>query len=149
MDNWLGVVEAVVLIGLCALALLVVLLLIRRFVIISHGGVFDCGMRRWHDGTPGGWALGMARYSGNLFKWYRMFSLSPRHSLQMRRSDMVLAGSRPMDPMESLQLFDDQHIVELKPVGQLRCDLSMTQPSFLGLSSWLQSAPAGYRYDAE
>jgi len=149
MGDWLAVLETGVLITLCAAALLVILLMIRRFVIIWHGGVFDCGLRRWKGDTAGGWALGMARYSGNLFKWYRMFSLSPRHSLQLRREEMKMVGNRPLDALESLQLFDDQHVVELSPVGGVRYDLSLTQPSLLGLTSWLEAAPVGYRYDVE
>ena len=148
MDHWLGVLEAVVVVGLCVVAFAVIILLVRRFVIISHGGVFDCGMRRWRDDNPGGWALGMARYSGNLFKWYRMFSVIPRHSLQLRRNQMVIVGTRRMDAMESLQLLDDQYVVELKPVDGVRFELSMSQQSLLGLSSWLEAAPVGYRYDA-
>jgi len=147
MDDGLGVFETVLLIGLCLLALSVVALLVRRFVIIAHGGVFDCGLRRWRQESPGGWALGMARYSGNLFKWYRMFSLIPRHSLKLNREDMVLLGTRPMDAMESLQLFDEQFVVELRH-KDVRCELSMAQPSLLGLTSWLESSPVGYLYDA-
>jgi len=148
MENWQVVLETTVVTALCLLALLIVSMLIRRYVIISHGGVFDCGLRRWQGNSAGGWALGMARYSGNLFKWYRMFSLIPRHSFQLRREEMVLMDQRRMDAMESLQLFDDQYVVELKPMSDgRRVDLSMTQASLLGLSSWLQAAPFGYRYD--
>jgi len=147
--DWLGAIETIALVCLCVLALLVVVLLVRRQVIISHGGVFDCGLRRWNDGQPGGWALGMARYSGNQFKWYRMFAVIPRHSLQLDRDQMVLSGSRDVDAVESLQLFDDQQVVELRPLpdGQ-RIDLSMSQPSLVGLTSWLQGAPAGHKYEA-
>jgi len=148
MVDWLGLVETILVVGLCLLVLAVVVLLVRRFVINSHGGVFDCGLRRWRDDVPGGWALGMARYSGDLFKWYRIFALIPRHSLQMRREDMVLLGNRPMNAMESLQLFDDQYVVELKPTpDEGRLDLSMSQPSLLGLSSWIEGAPAGRGYE--
>ncbi|MCL2783437.1 MAG: DUF2550 domain-containing protein [Propionibacteriaceae bacterium] len=146
--DWLGTLETLALVCLCLLALMLIVLLVRRYVIISHGGVFDCGMRRWHDGHPGGWAMGMARYSGNLLKWYRMFALIPRHSLQLHRDDIVLRDTRRMDAMEALQLFDDQYVVELKPVSDgARVDLSMSQPSLLGLSSWLEAAPIGHGYE--
>lgn len=147
--DWLGTLETVGLVCLGLLALLVVILLVRRAVIISHGGVFDCGLRRWRGDNPGGWALGMARYSGNLFKWYRMFALIPRHSLQLSRDDMELGETRRMDAMESLQLFDDQYVVELLPLGgEPRRDLSMSRQSLVGLSSWLEASPIGHRYEA-
>ena len=149
MDDWLGLIETGLLIALGLLVLVVAILLIRRYLINSHGGVFDCGLRVWHGDVPGGWALGMARYSGNLFKWYRMFSLIPRHSLQLRRNQMVLVSTRRLDAMESMQLWDDQYVVELKSIdGRPRYELSMSQPSLLGLSSWLEAAPVGYRYDS-
>jgi len=147
--DWLGALETFGLVCLCLLVLVIIVLLVRRGVIISHGGVFDCGLRRWKDGNPGGWALGMARYSGNQFKWYRMFAVLPRRSFQMERDDMVLGETRRMDSVESLQLFDDQVVVELRPrAGQQRLDLSMSRPSLVGLSAWLESAPIGHRYEA-
>ena len=147
--DWLGALETLGLVCLGLLVLAIIVLLVRRGVIISHGGVFDCGLRRWKDGNPGGWALGMARYSGNLFKWYRMFAVLPRRSFQMTRDDMVLGESRRMDAMESLQLLDDQFVVELHlRESQQRLDLSMSRQSLVGLSAWLESAPIGHRYEA-
>ena len=147
--GWRGTLEAAGLICLILVVLALAILLIRRRVIISHGGVFDCSLRRWHDGQPGGWAIGMARYSGDSFKWYRMFALIPRHSLQLDRDDMVLRRTRRVDALESLQLFEDQYVVELAPIGdELRLDLSMPQPSLVGLASWLEGAPAGRKYEA-
>ena len=147
--DWVGTAEIVGWVFLCLLALAVVVLLVRRSVIISHGGVFDCGVRRWKDDNPGGWALGMARYSGNLFKWYRMFAIIPRHSLQLSRSEIVLGEIRRLNALESLQLFDDQLVVELQPVnGQPRWDLSMSRQSLVGFTSWLEAAPVGYLYEA-
>jgi len=147
--DWVGTAETIGWVFLCLLAVSVVVLLVRRSVIISHGGVFDCGLRRWKDDNPQGWALGMARYSGNQFKWYRMFALIPRHSLQLSRSEIVLGEIRRMDALESLQLFDDQLVVELKPAGsQPRRDLSMSRQSLVGFTSWLEAAPVGYLYEA-
>jgi len=149
MMDWLGALETLGLVCLGLLVLVIIVLLVRRGVIISHGGVFDCGLRRWKDGNPGGWALGMARYSGNMFKWYRMFAILPRRSFQMDRDDIVLGDTRRMDSVESLQLFDDQVVVELRPGnGQQRLDLSMSRQSLVGLSAWLESAPVGHRYGA-
>jgi len=147
--GWLDALEIVGAVCLSLVVLLVVVLLIRRYVINSHGGVFDCGMRPWKDGSPGGWALGMARYSGNLFKWYRMFALIPRHSLQLSRDEIVLGEIRRLDPMESLQLFEDQFVVHLEAVAnQPDRDLSLSRQSLMGLSSWLEGAPIGHRYEA-
>jgi len=147
--DWVGTAETVGWVFLCLVGLTVVVLLVRRQVIISHGGVFDCGLRQWKDDTPGGWALGMARYSGNLFKWYRMFAVIPRHSLQMSRDEIELGEIRRLDAIESVQLFDDQFVVELKPVnGNPKRDLSMSRQSLVGLSSWVEAAPVGYRYEA-
>jgi len=147
--DWVGTAETVGWVFLCLLAVAGVVLFVRRWVIISHGGVFDCGLRRWKNDDPGGWALGMARYSGNLFKWYRMFALIPRHSLQLSRSEIVLGDIRRADAIESLQLFDDQLVVELKPTdSQPRRDLSMSRQSLVGFTSWLEAAPVGYLYEA-
>lgn len=145
--DWVGTLETVGLVCAGVVVFLVAVLFVRRQVIISHGGVFDCGLRRWKDGHPGGWALGMARYSGNLFKWYRMFALLPRHSWQLDRTQMVVVSSRRMDALESLQLFDDQKVVELAPIdGDHLVELSMANSSLLGLSSWLEGAPVGHGY---
>jgi len=134
--------------ALASVAALVVLacigLFVRRRLLSGHGGVFDCGMRTWRSAQAGSWAMGMARYQGEVFQWYRAFSLRPSPAAQWARGEMRVGGQRFVDDMEALALFADHVVVTVETVGdQPRRELSMSPESLTGLMSWLEAAPPG------
>ena len=65
-------------IGIVVLALLAVLavLFFRRAAIARGGGTIDVSVRLTTLVTGRGWSSGLARFSGDELKWYRVFSFS-------------------------------------------------------------------------
>jgi len=141
---WLEGVEWI-LVGVAAVIVVAcVALFVRRRLLSSHGSVFDCSMRSWKSGAPSGWAMGMARYQGDMFQWYRAFSFLPAPSAQLPRETLRVAGQRRADDLEAMALFGDHVIVDVAPAdGQPRRELAMSPESLTGLLSWLEAAPPG------
>ena len=114
-------------------------LFLRRRWLSAAGGVFDCGMRKLSAGA-GNWVMGIARYHGETLEWYRVFSLSFKPRVIFTRNCTVVTGSRPLDVIEAMSLFDDHLCVECR-LGEAEFELSMTPESMTGFLSWLEAAP--------
>lgn len=144
--DFLPIAEWSVLALFILLVVPVVFLATRRRWLSRQGGLFDCGLRL-STKTPGaGWALGVARYSGDNLEWFRVFSPSLRPRLIFPRSITHAGDQREPDAIEAVMLSDDQRIVSLELVGGQSWELSMSTASLTGLLSWLESAPPGARY---
>jgi hypothetical protein len=152
MPSWLGVLEVgVAIVVLVLLAILV--LAARRRWLAREGGTFECSARLRTSSPSGGWALGVARYNGEMLEWFRFFSYAFRPRISMRRAEVHVVDSREPDPIEALALYEGQRVVTLagnavtpprKPVGeQDRWELAMDPESLTGLLSWLEAAPPG------
>ena len=142
--DWLVVLEAV-LVGLALLVLLAGIgLFVRRRLLSGQGGVFDCGMRQISADQSADWTIGMARYHGESFQWFRAFSLRPSPSLELHRDQIHIKAQRPVDEAEALSVYsDDVAIMVQAEPGAIRCELAMSPASFMGLLSWLEAAPPG------
>ncbi|HNV12042.1 MAG TPA: DUF2550 domain-containing protein [Propionibacteriaceae bacterium] len=144
--GWLLASELVAAILLACLILPLVGLFVRRRWLSSRGGVFDCGLRL-NDTTPGaGWAIGMARYQADTLEWYRIFAVSLRPHLVLRRDHTVSLGRRTPDAVEAVVLFSDHQIIRLESSEggrQKVWELAMPAGSVTGLMSWLEAAPPG------
>lgn len=144
--DWLGITESVALSLVVLLLVPVVFLGLRRRWLSRQGGLFDCSLRL-STSTPGtGWALGVARYSGDNLEWFRAFSISVRPRLIFPRSQSHAGGQREPDPIESVVLYDDQRILRMELADGRSWELAMAVASLTGLLSWLESAPPGKHY---
>jgi hypothetical protein len=142
---WLGLVETVV--ALVVLLLLSLgLLALRSRWLARQGGTFECSVRL-RTTTPGaGWALGMARYNGEMLEWFRFFSYAFRPRASFHRSQTRVADNREPDAVEAVSLYAGQRIVTLAagPAERPRdWELAMSPDSLTGLLSWLEAAPPG------
>ncbi len=131
-----------------ALALIVVVLVpiaflaARRRWLSRAGGVFDCALRIAKK-TPGaGWALGVARYSGDNLEWFRVFSPSLRPKIIFPRSISHAGAQRDPSAIEAVALAD-QRILTMELAGGDSWELAMSVASLTALLSWLESAPPG------
>lgn len=144
--DWLGASEITALVVVVVLLLPVLYLGGRRRWLARQGGLFDCSLRLSIARPGSGWALGVARYSGDNLEWFRAFSASLRPRLILPRSRSRAGTQRDPDPIESVVLFDDQRILRLEMVDGSSWELAMSVASLTGLLSWLESAPPGARY---
>lgn len=125
---------------------LVVFLAVRRNVLQRSRGTFDCSLRLGRtklDGAAGrGWVLGIARYSGNVVEWYRVFSFSMRPRKVFSRDDLLVLSRRPPLPTEALGLYDGHVVVEVSERGR-NVELAMSEDALTGFLAWLEAAPPG------
>ncbi|SDT37716.1 DUF2550 domain-containing protein [Microlunatus soli] len=162
--GWLSALEVIgvilVLLGLCLVGLAV-----RRRWLARNGGTFECSMSRHvvsaaavgnkptsdssssDDTTPSPrWVLGVARYSGENFEWFRFFSLAWWPKYTFLRSQVSVLDHRLPAPSEAVALYADQEIVTVS-IGTgdrtERRQLAMTPESLTGMMSWLEAAPPG------
>lgn len=149
MPAWLGVLEAVVA-ALVLVVLAILLLAVRRRWLARQGGTFECSARLRVSHPSGGWALGVARYNGEMLEWFRFFSYAFRPRLSLRRTDVRVLESRDPDPVEALALYEGQRVLTLtgrEPAGPTRpagrWELAMDPDSMTGLLAWLEAAPPG------
>ena len=145
--NWLVAAEIVGIVLLVGAVSFLTALFVRRRWLSTRGGVVDCGLRKDNDRRGSAWTMGIARYEGEVFEWYRVFSVSFRPKVVFPRASTHITGRRQIDDLEALALFDDHDIISVTSVnakGQPGAyELSMTPASVTGLMSWLEASPPG------
>jgi hypothetical protein len=142
----LGIAEWAALVVGVVLVVPVVFLAARRRWLSRQGGLFDCSLRL-STKTPGaGWALGVARYSGDNLEWFRVFSPSLRPKFIFPRSTSHAGAQRDPDAIESVVLTFEQRILTMELADGQSWDLAMAPASLTGLLSWLESSAPGSRY---
>ncbi|MGH4021892.1 MAG: DUF2550 domain-containing protein [Pseudonocardiaceae bacterium] len=144
----MGTAEIVGLV-LLLVSVLLALLAWRRVRLVRAGGI-DVAIRTRPDAGGRGWHLGVARYRGGEFAWYRVSSLRSGPDRVLDRERLRIIERREPTVAETYAV----------PVGSvvLRCriasgervaggelELAMTRQTVTGFLSWLESAPPGRR----
>jgi hypothetical protein len=132
--DFLGAFGVVLGVGL---ALLVVLF--ARRLLIARGGTVEVSVRLYRGRRGRGWALGMARFSGDELRWYRLFSFAARPRRILNRKQLSILGRRDPDGTERLALLSGSVVVECATKdGPI--ELAMDMGAFTGFLSWLEAA---------
>lgn len=132
----IGAILALVLV----LAIAFVVLAVRRRMLLRGDGTIDCSLRR-RMGTLGrGWVLGVARYDGDVLKWYRVFSFAARPSETVSRRHLTVRKRRVPTGPEALAVNAGAVVVEVRN-GRRAIELAMSEGALTGFLAWLESAP--------
>lgn len=137
--GWVG--EALIIGIVLLVATPVLWLYARRRWLSNRGGVFDCGLRVKLDQPA--WMLGVARYEGDRLEWYRVFSVSLRPRLVLRRGHLEVLGRRVPNDVEAVALYHSSEVVKVRLVEAqpLTVELGMPTESVMGMMSWLEAGP--------
>jgi hypothetical protein len=120
-------------------------LVVRRRWIARHGGTFEVSVRLRPSKGGHGWVLGVGRYSGDDLEWFRVFSLDPRPTLAVRRSQLTYMGRRePARGVEAYSLYSG-HVVVTCGTGSGQLEMAMGRDALTGFLAWLEAAPPGVR----
>ena len=129
-------------IGAIALLGLLLLLFLRRWWLVRHGGTIELYLRLSTLVIGRGWSHGFARFTGEQLRWYRTFSLSPRPRRVLSRHGLVVESRRPPTGSERMSLPGDWVI--------LRCishhapvEIALAPSAVPGFLTWLEAAPPG------
>jgi Protein of unknown function (DUF2550) len=127
--------------GLLVVVLLLGLLAWRRVRLIRRGGV-DVALRSDPDESASRWHLGVARYHGEEFAWYRLASLRSGPNTVVRRGTLAILTRRTPTGSESYAMPVDATVLRCRNLdGEL--ELAMAPDAMTGFLSWLESSPPG------
>jgi hypothetical protein len=119
-------------------------LALRRLRLIRAGGV-DVALRRVREGAPEstrGWNLGVARYRGDEFVWYRVISLARGANMVLNRVNLEIVDRRRPGPAEEPVVPAEATVLRCR-AGQHLVELAMTPDVLTGFLSWLEATPPG------
>jgi hypothetical protein len=119
-------------------------LAVRRLRLIRVGGV-DVTLRRVRASAPEstrGWNLGVGRYRGDEFVWYRVISLGAGANVALNRLHLEITDRRRPWSTEENVVPADSTVLRCRD-GELTVELAMTPDALTGFLSWLEATPPG------
>ena len=137
-------VSEIVGIALLLACLAVGWLAVRRLRLIRSGGV-DAALRRVRASAPTstrGWNLGVGRYRGDEFVWYRVISLGARANVVLSRLYLEITDRRRPGSTEEYVVPVDSTVLRLRD-GQRTVEVAMTPDVLTGFLAWLEATPPG------
>jgi hypothetical protein len=142
--------EPAVEITLVVLALLLVLVVLAlwyslRWVRMRRGGGVSVALRWSPDNARAGWHLGIGRYVGDDFEWYRVWSLRTGPDRVFPRETMEIADRRDPSGSEAYAVPSGSTVLRCESGAQEAIEIAMGPGALTGFLSWLESAPPGRR----
>ncbi len=127
---------------LLLVAAVLVWLAFRRLRALRSGGV-HAALRTRLDDTGKGWHLGVGRYQGDEFVWFRVLSLRPGPDRVISRSALEIADRRDPSGPELYSMPPSSRVLRFRETGAAEIELAMSPDALTGFLSWLESAPPG------
>lgn len=145
MVDGLALAELGLIVILLVALIPVIWLVARRRWLATSGWVFDCSLREAKAAPSSNWMLGVARLSGEDMEWYRVFSVSFRPKVTLRRGQVHVVTTRILEADERALLFDAERVAVLHG-GAGDVELAMAPDRMTAFLSWLEAAPPGSTY---
>lgn len=128
---------------LLLVAVLLVWFTIRRLRALRSGGV-HAALRTRLDDAGKGWHLGVGRYQGDEFVWFRVLSMRPGPDRVISRSALEIADRRDPSGPELYSMPPSSHVLRFREAGSgVDVEIAMGPDALTGFLSWLESAPPG------
>lgn len=127
---------------LLLVAVVLVWLGVRRLRALRSGGV-HAALRTRLDDSGKGWHLGVGRYQGDEFVWFRVLSLRPGADRVISRSELEIADRREPSGPELYSMPPSSHVLRFREPNGVDIEIAMGPDALTGFLSWLESAPPG------
>ena len=111
----------------------------RRLRVLRAGGV-HVALRTRLDSSGKGWHLGVGRYHGDEFSWFRVLSLRTGPDKVIRRGGAEIADRRDPDSFETYSMPTGARVLRFRDPD---LEIAMGPDALTGFLSWLESAPPG------
>jgi hypothetical protein len=136
-------VDITVVVGavLLLVAAVLVWLALRRLRALRSGGV-HAALRTRFDDSGKGWHLGVGRYQGDEFVWFRVLSLRPGPDRIISRSALEIEDRRDPSGSELYSMPPSPRVLRFRDAGA-DIEIAMSPDALTGFLSWLESAPPG------
>jgi hypothetical protein len=118
---------------------------VRRLRLLRSGGI-HVALRTRLDKAGKGWHLGVGRFRGDEFAWFRVLSLRTGPDRVIRRNGLEIADRRDPDGWETYNMPAGAHVVRFRNSRggtHPEVELAMGADALTGFLSWLESAPPG------
>ena len=128
---------------LLLVAVVLVWFTVRRLRALRSGGV-HAALRTRLDEAGKGWHLGVGRYQGDEFVWFRVLSLRPGPDRVISRSALEIADRRDPSGPELYTMPPSSHVLRFREANDgAEVEIAMGPDALTGFLSWLESAPPG------
>ena len=127
---------------LLLVAVVLVWFTVRRLRALRSGGVHAALRDRLDDSTKG-WHLGVGRYQGDQFVWFRVLSLRPGPDRIISRSALEIADRRDPSGTELYSMPPASQVLRFREASGAEVEIAMGPDALTGFLSWLESAPPG------
>lgn len=126
---------------LIVLAVVLACYAFRRLRLLREGGI-HVALRRRIDDSGRGWQVGVGRYRGDEFVWYRVLSVRSGPDQVIPRIGLEIEDRRsPSDP-ESYAMPADATVLRCR-AGHGEIELAFGADALTGFLSWLEASPPG------
>ncbi|MPY99314.1 MAG: DUF2550 family protein [Actinophytocola sp.] len=99
---------------------------------------------RWNDEQADlGWHLGIGRYQGERFVWFRVLSIRRGPDRVLYREDLQIAQRRDPAGSEVYALPSGASVLRCESSRGDTIEIAMATGALTGFLSWLESAPPG------
>lgn len=116
---------------------------VRRLRALRSGGV-HAALRTRLDDSGKGWHLGVGRYQGDEFVWFRVLSIRPGPDRVISRSALEIADRRDPSGPELYSMPPSSRVLRFHEAGGgVEVEIAMGPDALTGFLSWLESAPPG------
>lgn len=114
----------------------------RRLRLLREGGI-HVALRRRMDDSGRGWQVGVGRYRGDEFVWYRVLSVRSGPDQVIPRIGLSIEDRRePSDP-ESYAMPVDATVLRCRAERHGEIELAFSAEALTGFLSWLEASPPG------
>jgi Protein of unknown function (DUF2550) len=126
---------------LIAVAIVLACYALRRLRLLREGGI-HVALRRRIDYRGKGWQVGVGRYRGDEFVWYRVLSVRSRPDHVIPRFGLEITDRREPDGPEGYAMPIDATVLRCRAdTGEI--ELAIGAEALTGFLSWLEAAPPG------
>lgn len=127
---------------LTALALIALGWLVIRWRRVLRVGGVNVALR-WRADQADGWHLGIGRYQGAEFAWYRVLSMRLGPDRVLSREDLEIERRRDPNEREVYALPQGATVLCCRASSGDGLEIAMDPGALTGFLSWLESAPPG------
>jgi uncharacterized protein DUF2550 len=126
---------------LIGLAIVLAVYALRRLRLLREGGI-HVALRRRIDARGRGWQVGVGRYRGDEFVWYRVLSVRSGPDHVIPRFGLEITDRRLPSTPESYAMPLEATVLRCRAdTGEI--ELAIGAEALTGFLSWLESAPPG------
>ncbi|RZQ60897.1 DUF2550 domain-containing protein [Amycolatopsis suaedae] len=116
-----------------------------RWMRMRRGGGVSVALRWRPDNEREGWHLGIGRYEGPEFAWYRVWSLRLAPDRIYHRDGLEIVDRRDPQGSESYAVPAGSTVLRCETERGDPVEIAMGPGALTGFLSWLESAPPGRR----